>query len=167
MTQVVELGLALVLALDELAGLHDAPHGPHRLRGGAPRAHLAFEPVHLRRERRAVVLALTLGFAVAFAFCGTGGGMCEVRAVEVSALVEGGVACRVKDVWNGPRVARRPLVEVVRNVEGRGVWRSVLKIDDYQLREKRVNQGSMLWYVVEMVYLSMLGKILDSRVQKK
>ena len=59
--------------------------------------------------------------------------MREVRAVEVPALVEGGVARRVEDVWNGPRVARRPLVEVVRNVERRRVWRRVLEVDDNNL----------------------------------
>ena len=134
--EVVELGLA-VLALDELARLDDAPDGPHGLRGGAPRADLALEPLHLRRER---AVAASFAFAAALSLLSAlggsslGGGVREVRAVEVPALVEGRVPSRVKDVWDGAVVVRRPLVEVVGDIERGRVRRGVLEVDDDDLR---------------------------------
>ena len=131
--EVVELGLA-VLALDELARLDDAPHGPHRLRRGAPRAHLAVELRHLRRERGRVARGARVG---------------EVGAVEVLALCERRVAGRVEEVWDGPVVVRRPLVEVVRDVERGRVRRRVFEIDDDDLRGARAQskskKGTAFW----------------------
>ena len=60
--------------------------------------------------------------------------MREVRTVEVSALGEGRVPRRVKDMWGGAVVVRRPLVEVVSIVERGQVQRGVLTVDDNDLQ---------------------------------
>lgn len=62
-----------------------------------------------------------------------GGGVREVRTVEVPTLGEGRVPRRVKDMWDSV-VVRRPLVEVVSIVERGRVQRGVLEVDDNDLQ---------------------------------
>ena len=126
--EVVKLGFG-VLALHELTRLDDAPDGPHRMRRGAPGADMAVELLRVRLEGAFGKLLGNLRLRVVDVALGVR----EVRTIEVSALLRSGIEVGIEYAGCGPVVVHRPLVEVVRDVEGGRVRGSVLEVNDYDL----------------------------------
>ena len=59
----------------------------------------------------------------------------QVGPVEIAALVDRGIERWVEERRGIPMVVRGPFVEVVRNVKGSWIWRSIFKVDNDDLKQ--------------------------------
>lgn len=139
--------------LEVLARLDEPPHGPHRMRGRAPDTHLRFQTSRLSIQVELVPVRGALHGAVRRRTRAVGAGSTrrvsacpwcigrrewracvrEVRSVEGEPLFLGRVANTIKQVGRITVIVGSPLVEVVCDVKGCGIWRCIFKINDNDL----------------------------------